>query len=246
MKIDLDAIEARANAATPGPWNPTDDGYGDRGIVAPNRDVLGAAQNACCWRRDEDLAFVVAAREDVPALVAEVRRLRESHRRLGPAAYVAWRREREEMRRRLLPVVETCGVCGFFGQEHAGERALDGGLCARDLDARAVTAATPPPEWCPLRSAPSALVERNLNPDNAILAKREPDVDADLDEPPAPALRAAEENDGRPIAGLVDGRLAVWDPPHDAGAAVGAGVGVGGAEHEESVADPRRGGKAPR
>ena len=76
--LDLDAIEARANAATEGPWC-TDAweiyqgaeyqpgisqwiGETCRGTSTPEQD------------RD-DAAFVAAARTDVPALVDEVRRL---------------------------------------------------------------------------------------------------------------------------------------------------------------------------
>lgn len=73
---ELKAIEARADAATPGPWrwlNP-------RMIYSENTEVL------CAWAihaDDSDIdcdgadrAFIVAARTDIPALVAEVRRLR--------------------------------------------------------------------------------------------------------------------------------------------------------------------------
>lgn len=53
-KLDLDAIEIRASLATPGRWRPW-----DRGVS-----------------RREDAEFITAARTDVPALAAEVRRLR--------------------------------------------------------------------------------------------------------------------------------------------------------------------------
>lgn len=77
--LDLDSIEARANAATPGPWC-TDSweiyqgteyepgisewiGETCRGMTTPAQDRA-------------DAAFIAAARTDVPALVAEIRRLR--------------------------------------------------------------------------------------------------------------------------------------------------------------------------
>jgi hypothetical protein len=58
--IDLDAIEARANAATPGPWK------------EGSNDVY-SVRNA---------AFIAAARTDVPALIARVRELEAECERL--------------------------------------------------------------------------------------------------------------------------------------------------------------------
>lgn len=93
---DLDAIEARANAATEGPWidrwehiadEPEDN---QRGIVNGGDETLKSLVVGCTWwdghhlvLRKEDAAFISAARTDVPALVAEVRRLREAVRELG-------------------------------------------------------------------------------------------------------------------------------------------------------------------
>jgi hypothetical protein len=67
--IDLDAIEARANAASPGPWTRTDS-Y-DPEI---NVDVCNADGNLV---GPDDEEFIASARTDVPALVAEVRALRK-------------------------------------------------------------------------------------------------------------------------------------------------------------------------
>jgi hypothetical protein len=72
--IDLDAIRARVDAATDGPWFVDDQGFcttpGDsfsRFITAPYHelDIL-----------PEDAEFIAAARSDVPALLAEIERLR--------------------------------------------------------------------------------------------------------------------------------------------------------------------------
>lgn len=71
---DLDAIEARANSVIEGPWEATENcGHGVRDlngmyVVAPadDYDVLTR----------EEAVFIANARADVPALVAEVRRLR--------------------------------------------------------------------------------------------------------------------------------------------------------------------------
>lgn len=76
MEIDLKAIEARANAATPGPWMP-DATYGS--ITAPNgADPRGDAEYygaqlvaESCAKADQ--AFIANAREDVPALLSALR-----------------------------------------------------------------------------------------------------------------------------------------------------------------------------
>jgi hypothetical protein len=74
---ELTAIEARANAATPGPW----EGKTNSGMVSTH-DAYGTVFETgcgCCTDNGlsaEDAAFISAARVDVPALVAEVRRLR--------------------------------------------------------------------------------------------------------------------------------------------------------------------------
>lgn len=77
--LDVDAIAARADAATPGPWQITDRN-GDhvrrnlRG--AGDRMVLGLA--ALLWPDPADETFLTHAREDVPALVAAVVEARET------------------------------------------------------------------------------------------------------------------------------------------------------------------------
>lgn len=71
-RIDLDAIEARATAATPGPWSVSVDGIT---VEDPDgRDVCDA------WQSDGDAAFIAHARADVPALIDELRALREVER----------------------------------------------------------------------------------------------------------------------------------------------------------------------
>jgi hypothetical protein len=63
--IDLDAIEARANAATPGPWKYCADSDAIKGTNA--LIVRGARSNSG--------PFIAHARTDVPALIARVREL---------------------------------------------------------------------------------------------------------------------------------------------------------------------------
>lgn len=90
---DLNAIEARCEAATAGPWRMSPAsaasdkparvttsqmvrGYArdrrDIGIVCEITDGAGRFDD----QLDADANFIAAAREDVPRLVAEVRRLR--------------------------------------------------------------------------------------------------------------------------------------------------------------------------
>lgn len=67
---ELQAIEARAEAATEGPWH-SEDGLVDMGMDKPTIDLI--REDNCRANAD----FIAAARTDIPALVAEVRRLRE-------------------------------------------------------------------------------------------------------------------------------------------------------------------------
>ena len=90
---DLDAIEQRANAATEGSWEY--DGCGEIiqhfSLPEPWATVVSTdvACMAYCYggsaagvERDEDAEFIAHARDDVPALLAEVRRLRAMEQRV--------------------------------------------------------------------------------------------------------------------------------------------------------------------
>lgn len=73
--MNIDEIERRANAATPGPWMPPTQrergpGCDDHACVV---DHEGCA--VWPWHRREDMEFAYAARTDVPALIARVREL---------------------------------------------------------------------------------------------------------------------------------------------------------------------------
>ena len=89
----LAEIEARANAATPGPWTPLDDGFYGYVCVGvrdaePGKwsQIKGKAFDAVICggepnegrmaEDDPDTRFIAHARGDVPDLIAEVRRLR--------------------------------------------------------------------------------------------------------------------------------------------------------------------------
>lgn len=73
---ELTAILARADAATPGPW-----AWADEPEVGCS---LRLAHLTLHWESDgepgadDDAAFIAHAREDVPRLVAELRRTRET------------------------------------------------------------------------------------------------------------------------------------------------------------------------
>lgn len=74
--IDIDEIERLADAATPGPWG----WWPHYGIGWEDRGVTLGLDNADESPSDNQ-RFVIAARTAVPALVAEVRRLREAEGR---------------------------------------------------------------------------------------------------------------------------------------------------------------------
>jgi len=73
---ELEAIIARCESATAGPWESFVEGRdhvaGDSFIRCGGRDGIYITP----WRV-EDQDFIAAAREDVPRLIREVRRLRE-------------------------------------------------------------------------------------------------------------------------------------------------------------------------
>jgi hypothetical protein len=74
---ELKAIEARANAATPGPWKAEGDDECILYVRAANGHTVVTTDSGV-YTTDEDAIFIAAARTDVPKLVAEVRRLREA------------------------------------------------------------------------------------------------------------------------------------------------------------------------
>ena len=74
---ELEAIEARANKATEGPWAAHMDDFTvrvDASYIPAQRKIALCAtgDNANC-----NTTFIAAARQDIPDLIAEVRRLRE-------------------------------------------------------------------------------------------------------------------------------------------------------------------------
>lgn len=93
----LKAIEERANKATPGPWTaePSDpNGWSDEephcdGIHTESggwRNAIVTTDGGVYGPRMPDADFIAHAREDVPKLLGEVRRLRADVQRLERAA----------------------------------------------------------------------------------------------------------------------------------------------------------------
>jgi len=76
---ELDAIEARANAATAGEWCPCAEGDHCSAVTAGHVVISLAVTKGTVHanaRTRSDGEFIANAREDVPALVREVRRLK--------------------------------------------------------------------------------------------------------------------------------------------------------------------------
>jgi len=82
---DLDAVQARADAATAGPWTVDDDRQTAYPVVRANgRAVAGCPTSGLGkWPRLSNAVFVAHARTDVPALVAELRAARGARGQLN-------------------------------------------------------------------------------------------------------------------------------------------------------------------
>lgn len=132
--LDLDAIEARVNAATEGPWVLTEDwayiahgpdsvihGYYDGECPACGDEFTDDASVALSA---EDATFIAHARADVPALIAEVRRLRGANAELRAQVGAAMDRcARDHMAPTPQPDHEhewayDRTICGFCGGNH--------------------------------------------------------------------------------------------------------------------------------
>jgi hypothetical protein len=81
-ELDLDAIEARANAATPGPWEHGERCVWQAGMLNTAEIAVDCEHGNGGIRRHADAEFIAHARTDVPALLAEVKRLREQVERM--------------------------------------------------------------------------------------------------------------------------------------------------------------------
>lgn len=78
---ELKAIRERADKATPGPWVGGDGEYDDVCAAIPNSNDNAVYLIIECMYKN-DVSFVAHARQDIPALVAEVERLQKNNREL--------------------------------------------------------------------------------------------------------------------------------------------------------------------
>lgn len=103
--IDIDAIRARAEAATLGPWFQGREGHryeSERDVYSHREPEVNESHDiaSSVWS-SADAEFIAHAREDVPALLDEVERLRterDAHRTMKDT----YRIERDEARLSLM------------------------------------------------------------------------------------------------------------------------------------------------
>lgn len=101
--LDLDALAALADAATDGPWE-EDAHIGGEGsvVLGAGRWIAHVPANYPYARDDYDATFIAAARDAVPALIAEVRALRDT--------VESMEHEHDLTRARIREVREAVGV----------------------------------------------------------------------------------------------------------------------------------------
>lgn len=106
MKLDLDGLDALDRAATPGPWTIEYPGDAERAQPAHLRmqGEFGPHEILVDHRRDlssplPDAAFIVASRNSLKALVAEVRAAREWLKDYDIAGTAGGRAARETYRK---------------------------------------------------------------------------------------------------------------------------------------------------
>ena len=121
MSIDLEAIEARAKAAAPGPWSQKPNPFACAPeITNGERDIA----KVLLWMGSEDCEafknadFIAHAREDIPALLAEVRR-----QAAEIASVTAERDALKEALELMAEYIVTLGgvdyhLCDVIPQEH--------------------------------------------------------------------------------------------------------------------------------
>jgi len=115
MGVDLDRIEALANAATPGPWGYKAGVLKHYAFSLDAGEDFGVSLQELHWQDGREVPaaanaqFIAAARTDVPALVAELRAARAEVERLRTAA-----------------ADERADVVAFFSKRAAAWRAEEG------------------------------------------------------------------------------------------------------------------------
>lgn len=141
MTADLDALEALAKAATPGPWVLDNSGW-SRPYSVPDRIAGGISENdwtnvimpqdeqgGGSWSRDEDAEYIAAADPStILALIAELRRERERADRAEWAAGIVGDVARES----------SGGWQDASAELHAVEAALSRAVQGEPADAECV------------------------------------------------------------------------------------------------------------
>jgi hypothetical protein len=93
--MNLDEIEKRAAAATPGPWKWKKDNLCAPApyyvVLKPFYDDDTGEVTTCIFANDKD--FIARARTDIPDLIAEVKRLQDENKRLTEMNERYWERE---------------------------------------------------------------------------------------------------------------------------------------------------------
>lgn len=121
---DLDAIEARAAAATPGPWEQrerhgrdhTGEGWSEATIITGATRIAEMYSETCNAQEwTENSVFIAHARTDVVDLAAEVRRLRAVN------DAISWELDRE--RHEYVPSQDYPGECDY--RPHNGGEACE-------------------------------------------------------------------------------------------------------------------------
>lgn len=84
MAIDLDELERQAKEATPGPWviRHGDGWYNKHSYEIEASDESHVAETLYAYNGEADAAYIVAACNSLPTLIAENRALRERVRGL--------------------------------------------------------------------------------------------------------------------------------------------------------------------
>jgi len=84
MEQELQMIKDRAEKATPGPWIIEESCFGNFNAASENESYDLPA----CLMNNADAQFVTNAREDIPALIAEVERLQKALKNTDADLYV--------------------------------------------------------------------------------------------------------------------------------------------------------------
>lgn len=121
-KIDLEELERLAALATPGPWRVESEVCRDSmGLFWPITSIEGAEDNVTENVTTGDAAYIVAACNSLPGLIAENRALRERVRELE--------RQREWLAYHLGLICSNCTscfiTCPFGKPDYCGETSTE-------------------------------------------------------------------------------------------------------------------------